>query len=210
MKYVLISLSESSKLDLSGAEKLGKTDHLVFVHAKGKKTVSAKLKEILSDCAAEVEYFEAGDASDVIPAISYLIGYYTAGKKDVFVLTADKDKLPVKICKDIKVYSAMKSITGGTGKSAANSTKSSSSKTGTAKKTVAKKTAAKKTTSKKSTASKSAAKKTTAKKSTAKKSTAKKDSGVNVTSLLDSLSKGDTKKISKQFTDLATQLMKGK
>ena len=205
MKYVLISLSESSKLDLSGAEKLGKTDHLVFVHAKGKKTVSAKLKEILSACSSEVEYFEAGDAADVIPAISYLIGYYTAGKKDVFVLTADKDKLPAKICKDIKVYSAMKSITGRTGKAAANSTKSSSSRTGTAKKTAAKKTAAKKTASKKSTASKSAAKKTTA-----KKSTAKKDSGVNVTSLLDSLSKGDTKKISKQFTDLATQLMKGK
>lgn len=201
MKYVLISLSESSKLDLSGAEKLGKTDHLVFVHAKGKKTVSAKLKEILSDCTAEVEYFEAGEASDVIPAISYLIGYYTAGKKDVFVLTADKDKLPVKICKDIKVYSAMKSITGGTGKaaSAAKSAKSSkSSKTTKASSSEA--SASKKTT----------AKKTTAKKTTAKKSTAKKDSGVNVTSLLDSLSKGDTKKISKQFTDLATQIMKGK
>ena len=201
MKYVLISLSESSKLDLSGAEKLGKTDHLVFVHAKGKKTVSAKLKEILSDCTAEVEYFEAGEASDVIPAISYLIGYYTAGKKDVFVLTADKDKLPGKICKDIKVYSAMKSITGGTGKTAAAEKSAKSAKSSkTTKASSSKASASKKTT----------AKKTTAKKTTAKKSTAKKDSGVNVTSLLDSLSKGDTKKISKQFTDLATQIMKGK
>ena len=196
MKYVLISLSESSKLDLSGAEKLGKTDHLVFVHAKGKKTISAKLKEILNDCPAEIEYFEAGDASDVIPAISYLIGYYTAGKKDVYVLTSDKDKLPGKICKDIKIYSAMKSINGGSAKASAasKSTKSTSSKS-TAKETTAKKTTTKKTT---------------AKKTTTKKSTSKKKSEVNVTSLLDSISKGDTKKISKQFTDLATQIMKGK
>ena len=209
MKYVLISLSESSKLDLSGAEKLGKNDHLVFVHAKGKKTVSAKLKEILSDCAAEVEYFEAGDASDVIPAISYLIGYYTAGKKDVFVLTADKDKLPGKICKDIKVYSAMKSITGGTGKAAAK-TSSTKSSTAAKKASASKSGTAKKATAKKTTATKSTTKKTTAKKTATKKSTKKKDDGINVTSLLNSLSKGDTKNLSKQFTDLATQIMKGK
>ena len=209
MKYVLISLSESSKLDLSGAEKLGKTDHLVFVHAKGKKTVSAKLKEILSACSSEVEYFEAGDAADVIPAISYLIGYYTASKKDVFVLTADKDKLPVKICKDIKVYSAMKSITGGTTKTAAK-TSSTKSSTAAKKASASKSGTAKKATAKKTTATKSTTKKTTAKKTATKKSTKKKDDGINVTSLLNSLSKGDTKNISKQFTDLATQLMKGK
>ena len=208
MKYVLISLSESSKLDLSGAEKLGKTDHLVFVHIKGKKTISAELKEILRDCPAEIEYFEAGDASSVIPAISYLIGYYTAGKKDVFVLTADKDKLPGKICKDIKVYSAMKSIAGGTGKASA-ATKSSKS-TNTSSKAGAKKTTTKNTTAKKSTVKKSTAAKSASKKTTTKKSTSKKNSGVNMTSLLDSISKGDTKKISKQFTDLATQIMKGK
>ena len=55
MKYVLISLSESSKIDFSGVEKLGKTDHLIFVYVKGKKTLPAGVKASLEDAKAEIE-----------------------------------------------------------------------------------------------------------------------------------------------------------
>lgn len=202
MKYVLISLAEAGKLDFTGAERLGKADHLVCVHAKGKKTLSAKLKETFSEISAVIDYFEVGAATEIWMGIAYLIGQHTATTHDVYVLTEDKDKLPSKITKDIKVYSAMKSITGG---SATKSTAKKSSST-TKKTTTKKTTTAKKTTVKKST---SAAKKTTAKKTTAKKtSTKKKDEGVNVSSILKSLQKGDTSKLSKQISDLAGGLLK--
>lgn len=191
MKYVLISLSEAGKLDFAGAEKLSKTDHLVCVHAKGKKTLSAKLKETFSEIKATIDYFEAGDASDVWYAIAYLIGVHTTSKHDVYVLTEDKAKLSSKITKDIKVYSAMKSITGA---SSSTSTKS---------------TAKKSTTKKASTAKKSTTtKKSTAKKTTTKKKTTKKKDEVNVSSILDSLKKGDGNKLGKQLSDLAGTFLK--
>lgn len=192
MKYILISLSEAGKLDFLGAEKLGKTDHLICVHAKGKKTLSAKLKETFSEIPATIEYFEAGEVSDIWLGIAYLIGTYTAGKKDVYVLTEDKDKLPSKITKDVKVYTTMKSITGAT---------TTAKKSTTTKKTS---TAKKSTTAKKSSSTK---KTTTAKKSTTKKKTTKKDN-VDVDDILKSLKKGDTKKLTKQFSDLAGSFFK--
>ena len=136
MKYVLISLSESSKIDFSGAEKLSKTDHIVFLYVKGKKTLPASVKSALEDVVAEIEYFEMSSASELIPCASYLIGYHEASKHDVIVITEDKSKLPSKVTKDIKVYSAFKSIAG---------TSSTSKKTTTAKKS----TTTKKTTGKK-------------------------------------------------------------
>ena len=186
MKYVLISLSESSKIDFSGAEKLGKTDHLVFVYVKGKKTLPASVKSALEDVKAEIEYFEIGASSELWLAMSYLIGFHTASKHDTIVITGDKSKIPSKIAKDAKVYSAFRAAVGGT------------ASTTTAKKTTAKKS----TTTKKASSTKSTAKKSTAKK------TATKKKNVDVGDIITSLTKGDTKSASKQLSDLAGQFFK--
>ncbi|MBO4689164.1 MAG: hypothetical protein J5636_11715 [Clostridiales bacterium] len=210
MKYVLISLSESSKIDFSGVEKLGKTDHLVFVYIKGKKTLPAGVKAALEEAKAEIEYFEIGASSEVWLAMSYLIGYHTASKHETIVITGDKSKLPSKIVKDAKVYSALRAVVGGastsSSKSAAKTTKkATSSKTSTAKKTT---TAKKTSTAKKSTTTKKASTtKSTAKKATTKKTSAKKKN-VDVGDIITSLSKGDTKSASKQLSDLAGQFFK--
>lgn len=172
MKYVFVSLSESSKLDFTGAEKLAKTDHLVFLYIKGKKTVPASVKEALTDVKAEIEYVEIGSTSEFIPVLSYLIGFHEASKHDVIVITEDKAKLPSKVSKGAKVYSAFRSVTGGTS-------------SGTSKKA----TTAKKTTSSKSSVS--AKKTSTSKKSTTTKKTAakKKDDALDVTDLLNTIVK---------------------
>ena len=176
MKYVLISLSESSKIDFSGAEKLSKTDHIVFLYVKGKKTLPASVKSALEDVVAEIEYFEMASASELIPCASYLIGYHEASKHDVIVITEDKSKLPSKVTKDIKVYSAFKSIAG---------TSSTSKKTTTAKKTTTTKKAA--TTKKTSTAKKTS----TTKKSTTKKasSSKKKNDDLDVSDIFNTIVK---------------------
>ena len=195
MKYVLISLSESSKIDFSGVEKLGKTDHLIFVYVKGKKTLPSGVKASLEDAKAEIEYFEIGAASELWLAMSYLVGFHTASKHETIVITADKSKLPGRITKDAKVYSAFRSVAGGSAGSSA--TKSSAKKTSTAKKS---------TTVKKSTAKKSAS---TTKKTATKKTAAKKKQP-DVSDIITSLSKGDTKSASKQLSDLASAFLKGK
>ena len=204
MKYVLISLSESSKIDFSGSEKLLKTDHLVFLFVKGKKTLPASVKKALEDVKAEIEYFEIGSASELSASMSYLIGYHTASKHETIVITSDKSKLPSKVIKDIKVYGAFKSIAGTS--SSTTASKSTAKKSSTTKKT----TVAKKTTTAKKTTSTSTAKKTTSKKTTTKKtaSSKKKNDGLDVSDLLESLKKGDTKQLTKSFSDLTGSLFK--
>ena len=207
MKYVLISLSESSKIDFSGVEKLGKTDHLIFVYVKGKKTLPSGVKASLEDAKAEIEYFEIGAASELWLAMSYLVGFHTASKHETIVITADKSKLPGRITKDAKVYSALRSVAGGSAGSSA--TKSSAKKTSTAKKsTTAKKTSTTKSTTAKKTST--AKKSTSTTKKTATKKTAAKKKQPDVSDIITSLSKGDTKSASKQLSDLASAFLKGK
>lgn len=193
MKYVLISLAESSKLDFSGSEKLGKTDHLILLYVKGKKTLSAKLKEQLEEIPAVIEYYEIGAASELWLNMAYLIGVHTAAKHDVYVITEDKDRLPGKIAKEVKVYSAFRSIAGGsassksTAKTTASSKKTSASKTSSAKKSSS---STKKTSSSKSSSTK---------KTTTKKASAKKSNGLDVADLL-----------TKSLTSMAEQFLKNK
>ncbi len=188
MKYVLISLAESSKLDFSGADKLAKSDHLIVLYVKGKKTVPAKVKEQFNEISADIEYYEVGTASELWLNMTYLIGVHTASKHDVYVVTEDKDKLPSKIAKEVKVYASFRSIVGAS----ASTSKSSSKKTTTsAKKT----SSSKSSTAKKSTSSK----KSTTKKTTTKKTASKKDSGLDVADLL-----------TKSLTSMAEQFLKKK
>jgi hypothetical protein len=172
MKYVLVSLTESSKIDFSGVEKLSKTDHLVFLYVKGKKTLPASVKKALEDVKAEIEYVEVASSSELVPVMSYLIGFHTGAKHEVIVVTEDKSKFPSKVIKDAKVLSAFRAVSGG------------SAGTTAAKKTTTKKTS----TTKKSTTTKktSTAKKTTTKKTAASK---KKDDSLDVSDILDTIVK---------------------
>ena len=130
MKYVLVSLAEASKLDFAGAEKLSKTDHIVFLHVKGKKTVSAKLQAIMEEWKATVDYYEIASTSELWLYVSYMIGFHAGAKHDVFVVTSDKSKLPSKIAKDAKVYTSFKTVAtnSGTGKTGNASNASTSKK----------------------------------------------------------------------------------
>lgn len=130
MKYVLVSLAEASKLDFAGAEKLTKTDHIVFLHVKGKKTVSAKLQAIMEEWKATVDYYEIATTSELWLYVSYMIGFHAGAKHDVFVVTSDKSKLPSKIAKDAKVYTSFKTVAtnSGTGKTGNASNASTSKK----------------------------------------------------------------------------------
>jgi len=130
MKYVLVSLAEASKLDFAGAEKLTKTDHIVFLHVKGKKNVSAKLQAIMEEWKATVDYYEIATTSELWLYVSYMIGFHAGAKHDVFVVTSDKSKLPSKIAKDAKVYTSFKTVAtnSGTGKTGNASNASTSKK----------------------------------------------------------------------------------
>lgn len=130
MKYVLVSLAEASKLDFAGAEKLSKTDHIVFLHVKGKKTVSAKLQTIMEEWKATVDYYEIATTSELWLYVSYMIGFHAGAKHDVFVVTSDKSKLPSKIARDAKVYTSFKTVAtnSGTGKTGNASNASTSKK----------------------------------------------------------------------------------
>lgn len=124
MKYVLVSLAEAAKLDWSGAEKLSKTDHIVFLHVKDKKTVSAGLKAKLEEVKCVVDYFEIASTSELVSYISYFIGYHSGAKHDVVVVTQDKSRIPSKVARDAKIYVSFKSVaaassSGKTGTSAA-------------------------------------------------------------------------------------------
>ena len=174
MKYVLVSLTESSKIDFSGAEKLLKTDHLVFLYVKGKKTLSASVKEALEDVKAEIEYVEIASSSELIPMMAFLIGYHAGLKHEVIVITEDKSKFPSKVAKEAKVLGSFRTASG------------SSASASTAKKTTAKKSSS--TTKKTSTTKKSS----TAKKTSTTKKTAaskKKDDGLDVSDIFDTIVK---------------------
>jgi len=136
MKYVLVSLAEASKLDFSGAEKLSKADHIVFLYVKGKKTVSSKLESVMEEWKATIDYYEIGATSELWTYMSYLIGYHAGAKHEVFVITEDKSKLPSKIAKDAKIYMSFKTVAAnsGTGKTG-NSSNASTAKKKTGKKT---------------------------------------------------------------------------
>ncbi len=157
MKYVIFALSDASKLDFSGADKLTKTDHLICVYAKGKKTISDDLKETFDSLKPEIEFWEAAETADIWMNIAYLIGYYVGAGKDTYAVLKDKSKLPSKVTKEASVYTSFKSV-GGSSSSSSSSKKSSSTK---------KSSTTKKTTTKKSTSS--------TKKSSTKKSSKESD-----------------------------------
>ncbi len=186
MKYVLISLAECSKLDLSGAEKLSKSDRLLCLYVKGKKTLSAKVKEAFDLIPAEIEYFEIGNTSELWLYMAYLIGVHSQAKHDVYVITEDKSKIPGKIAKEAKVLSSFKTVGGAASSSSAKKTTSKKTTSSSAKKS---------TTSKKTTTKKTSTKKATSTKKTA--SSKKKDDGLDVADLL-----------TKQLSNLAGQFFK--
>lgn len=187
MKYAIVLLSEASKLDFAGSEKLTKTDHVVIIYVKGKKTVSAALKETLDGLKATIDYYEIAKSTDAWLSVAYLMGYHAASKHDVYVITADKTKIPNKLVGDAHVYTSFKSIAG------------SSATTKTSTKSTTKKTTKSTTT-----------KKTTAKKTTTKKSTSSKKKETTVMDVIGSIASGDTKNIQKGISDLAGQLLGGK
>ncbi|MCQ2529345.1 MAG: hypothetical protein MJ108_09565 [Saccharofermentans sp.] len=191
MKYVIVLLSELSKLELGGIEKLTKSDHLALVYVKGKKTIPAACKETMDEVKAVIDYVEVASASDSMMQVAYLMGYHAAAKHDVFVVLKDKTKVPTKLVGDAHVYTSFKSIAG------ASATKT------TAKKTTAAKTTAAKTTTKKTTAAKSTTKKTTTKKTT----TSKKKKETTVADVIGSWASGDKKKAQEGLADIAGQLL---
>ena len=197
MKYVIFLLSEASKLDFGGSEKLSKTDHVVIVNVKGKKTISASLQEVLDNMKAEVEFFEVAETADTWMSVTYLMGYHAGCKHDVYVITKDKTKIPNKLVGDAHVYTSFKSFGGTT-------------TTSTAKKTSATKKTTSSTTKKTTTAKKTTTKTTTAKKTTAKKTTAKKKEETSVLDVIGSFVSGDTKKAQGGLADLASQFLGGK
>lgn len=136
MKYVIVSLSEASKIDFAGAEKLAKTDHIVFLHVKGKKTISAGLKQQLEEVKAQTDFYEIAATGELWMYVSYLIGYHAGAKHDVFVVTADKSKIPSKIARDAKIYTSFKPVAGstGTGKTGTSSNAATGKKKTSAKK----------------------------------------------------------------------------
>ena len=177
MKYVILSLTESSKIDFSGCDGLAKTDHIVFVYVKGKKALPAKVASSLEDAKATVDYIEIGAATELWSTVSYLIGFHAASKHEVLVVTSEKGKIPSRVAKDAKILTSFKSF-GGSSSSTAK--KTTTKKTSTAKKTTASKKTA---TAKKSTSTKKAS--TTKKTATKKTATSKKkDSGPDVSDLL--------------------------
>lgn len=205
MKYVILLLSEATKLDFAGADKLTKSDHIVLVHVKGNKAIPASLTETFEGIKATVDYFEIAKTADNWLTVSYLIGYHVASKHDVYVVTKDKTKIPTKLASDIHVYTGFKSITASTSSKSSttkkSSTKSTAKKTSTtsSKKTTSKSTAKKTTTTKKTTSKTKSA--TSEKASTA--SSKKKET--SVLDVLGSLATGDSKKVTEGLSDLAGQ-----
>ena len=150
MKTVIIMLDMANKSGIAGAQKLAKTDELIMLYVKGKKTVSANLKEELADVKATVSYVEIAATADYNTVCAYYVGYHVGKGHDVYVIAADKSKVKSVISKNAKVYTGFGSITGTVG-SGKTGTAAKPKKTGTAKKTT---TAKKKTTTKKKTSSK--------------------------------------------------------
>lgn len=187
MKYVIMLLSEASKMDFSGADKLTKSDALEIIYVKGKKTISAAVKEVLDSIKATITYTEVASTSDIWLYVSYQLGIQSTTKHDVYLISKDKTKIPSKVLGDAHAYVSFKSLSG-----TSSSSSSSSKKTTTTKKTTTKKSTTKKTT--------------TTKKNTSSSSSKKK----NETSVLDvvtSYMSGDTKSGQKGLADLAGQFL---
>ncbi len=191
MKVVIMSLAEASKIDFAGAESLNKTDQLIFLYVKGKKTVPASVSEALEEVKAEVSYMEMAATSEYAAYCSYLIGFHTGAKHDVFVVTQDKEKIPKTPAKDAKIYTSFKSIAKSDGTSSSTGKKTSS--------------AAKKKTSSTGKKTSSSGKKTS---STAKKKTSSKKKKVDVSDVITSLASGDKEKVKENAAKLLEQALK--
>lgn len=198
MKVVLMTVDAANKQGIEGSEKLTKSDLLILLYVKGKKNISAELKEALSELKAEVEYAQMETNADLNVICAYYAGFHSAKNHDVFVVTPDKDKINAIVSKNAKVYTGFKSIVGGTD-SGSTSKKSSSGKSSSTKKS----------TTKKSTTKNSTAKKSTTKKSTTKKSTTKKQEE-EIADILTDLASGkiNTEKIAKKVINYAAKKIK--
>lgn len=201
MKYVMMLLSEASKMDFSGSDKLTKSDALEIVYVKGKKTISAAVNEVLETIKAPITYTEVASTSDVWLYVAYQLGIQSTTKHDVYLISKDKSKIPSKILGSAHAYVSFKSLGGST-----TSTTSSSKKT-TTKKTTAKTSTAKSSTAKKTTTKTSTAKKTTAKKTATKSTASKKKEETSVLDVVASYMAGDNKKASAGLADLAGQFL---
>lgn len=190
MKYVIMLLSEASKMDFGGSDKLTKSDALEIIYVKGKKTISAQVQEQLDSIKASITFTEVASAGDVWLYVAYQLGKESATKHDVYLISKDKSKIPSKILGDAHAYVSFKSI-------ATSSASTSTKKTTTAKKTTAKKT----TTDKKAT---------TTKKSTSGGSTGKKKKETTVVDVVTSYMSGDSKKATEGLVDLAGQFLGSK
>lgn len=185
MKYVIMLLSEASKMDFGGSDKLTKSDVLEIIYVKGKKTISASVQEQLDAIKASITFTEVASTGDVWLYIAYLLGKESATKHDVYLISKDKSKIPSKILGDAHAYVSFKSI--------ATTSSTSTKKTTTSKKSTAKKT----TTTKKST---------TTKKNTSSGSTSKKKE-TTVVDVVTSYMSGDSKKATEGLVDLAGQFL---
>lgn len=201
MKYVMMLLSEASKMDFSGSDKLTKSDSLEIIYVKGKKTISAAVKEQLDAIKATISYTEVASTSDIWLYVAYQLGIQSTTKHDVYFISKDKSKVPSKILGDAHSYVSFKSIGGSASASTTKKTTTSTKKTTSA---TAKKTAAKKTTAKKTTTNTSTAKKTTTAK---KKTTANKKKETTVIDVVASYVSGDSKKASEGLANLAGQFL---
>ncbi|MCQ2533586.1 MAG: hypothetical protein MJ172_03350 [Clostridia bacterium] len=213
MKYVIMLLSEASKIDFAGADKLTKSDHLVILYAKGKKTITAAVQEQLDALKATVDFTEIAQTADAWLHVAYLLGYHVASKHDTYVVTKDKTKVPTKLTADAHIYTGFKTITGAT-----SSSSSSSKKTTTSTKKATTSTKKTTTSTKKSTSSSSAKKSTTAskksttsssKKSTTTKKKTTKSNEIDIGGVIGSFVSGDKKKAKEGLMDIAGQILGG-
>lgn len=146
MKVVILTVDDAKKTELSGAEKLLKSDLLVLISTKAKSEMPASVKEALEEVKAEVEYCKIDAASETDAAYAYYAGYHDAKNHDTYIVATDKTKVPKLASKSAKVYTAFKSIVSDSDTSTAKKKTSSTSK----KKTT---TSKKKTTKKEDTVS---------------------------------------------------------
>lgn len=217
MKYVIMLLSEASKIDFAGADKLTKSDHLVILYAKGKKTITAAVQEQLDALKATVDFTEIAQTADAWLHVAYLLGYHVASKHDTYVVTKDKTKVPTKLTADAHIYTGFKTITGATSSSSSSKSTSSSKKTTTStkktttstKKSTSSSSAKKSTTASKKSTTSSSKKSTTAKKTTTTKKKTTKSNEIDIGGVIGSFVSGDKKKAKEGLIDIAGQILGG-
>lgn len=212
MKYVIMLLSEASKIDFAGADKLTKSDHLVILYAKGKKTITVAVQEQLDALKATVDFTEIAQTADAWLHVAYLLGYHVASKHDTYVVTKDKTKVPTKLTADAHIYTGFKTITGATSSSSSSSKKTTTSTkkaTTSAKKTTSSSSAKKSTTASKKSTTSSSKKSTTAKKTTTTKKKTTKSNEIDIGGVIGSFVSGDKKKAKEGLMDIAGQILGG-